>query len=58
MKHPGFEVAITPEEMPIFQNPKECVLHQVFAKFLFPVEPVKETIQRSFITFKEQAQPV
>jgi len=58
VKHPGFEVALPPEKVAVFQNPEEGILDQILAEVPVFAKPIKETIQRPFIAFKEQTQPV
>jgi len=58
VEHPFFEVPITPEQVPVFQDSEEGILNQVFTQFTVAIHPVKKTIQRSLITLEEQTQPV
>jgi hypothetical protein len=54
VKHPGPEVAVAAKEVAVFQDAEERVLNQVLAKFLVPVHPIEETIERSLVPLKEQ----
>src|SRR6478609_4659603 len=54
VKHPGPEITLSAKEVFVFQYPEECVLNEILAEFLFSVHTIKETIQGSFIAFKEQ----
>lgn len=56
VKHPRSEIALSPEEVAVFQNPHKGVLHQVFAEFLAPVEVVEKAEKRLFIPLEKQAQ--
>jgi hypothetical protein len=56
MKHPRSEVAFSPEEVTIFQDPEKNILYEVFAEFRISVKAIKEAKQRLFIAFKEKAE--
>ena len=58
VEHPCLEITLSAKQVSIFQDSEESVLHQILAQFLIFVHAIKETIQRPFIAFKEQAEPV
>jgi len=58
MKHPGPEVTLTPEKVPVFQNSEKGVLDEVLTQVLIFAETVKKANQRLFVALKEQTQSV
>lgn len=58
VKHPRSEVTIAAKQMSVSQDSQKGVLHQVFAQLAIACQSVKETIQRSLVPLKKQAESV
>jgi hypothetical protein len=58
VKHPRSEITIAAEQMPVLHDPQKGILHEVFAQFRIAGKSVEETIQRSFVPLKKQAEAI